>query len=56
MAAKYFFKKALRSFHVSKPRVITVGQSPIFPIAIVELQKRKKDTRRQLNQTSQISK
>ncbi|MGG2091544.1 IS6 family transposase [Bacillus sp. S13(2024)] len=27
-AAKCFFKKALRSFHVSKPRVITVDKNP----------------------------
>lgn len=27
-AAKRFFKKALRSFHVSKPRVITVDKNP----------------------------
>ena len=27
-AAKRFFKKALRSFHVSTPRVITVDKNP----------------------------
>ncbi|MBJ8038621.1 DDE-type integrase/transposase/recombinase, partial [Bacillus cereus] len=27
-AAKRFFKKALRSFHVSKPRIITVDKNP----------------------------
>ncbi len=38
-AAKHFFKKALRSFHVSKPRVITVDKSPAYPIAIEQLKK-----------------
>ena len=37
-AAKDFFKKALRSCHISKPRVITVDKNPAYPIAI----KRKK--------------
>ncbi|MFD0770114.1 IS6 family transposase, partial [Bacillus sp. CGMCC 1.60114] len=36
-AAKYFFKKALRSFHVSKPRVITVDKNPAYPVAIQQL-------------------
>jgi len=40
-AAKRFFKKALRSFHVSKPRVITVDKNPAYPIAIEELKKEK---------------
>ncbi|HDT6579646.1 TPA: IS6 family transposase [Bacillus cereus] len=40
-AAKRFFKKALRSFHVSKPRVITVDKSPAYPIAIEQLKKEK---------------
>ncbi|MFB9759094.1 IS6 family transposase [Ectobacillus funiculus] len=40
-AAKHFFKKALRSFHVSKPRVITVDKNPAYPIAIEELRKEK---------------
>ncbi|PGQ08842.1 IS6 family transposase, partial [Bacillus cereus] len=40
-AAKRFFKKALRSFHVSKPRVITVDQNPAYPIAIEQLKKEK---------------
>ncbi|ANS52249.1 hypothetical protein BT246_69580 (plasmid) [Bacillus thuringiensis] len=35
-AAKRFFKKALRSFHVSKPRVITVDKNPAYPIAITD--------------------
>ena len=30
-AAKRFFKKALRSFHVSKLRVITVDKNPAYP-------------------------
>ncbi|EJQ60058.1 hypothetical protein IG7_03238 [Bacillus cereus HuA2-4] len=38
-AAKRFFKKALRSFHVSKPRVITVDKNPAYPIAIEQLKK-----------------
>ncbi|ARJ25464.1 IS6 family transposase (plasmid) [Bacillus mycoides] len=41
-AAKRFFKKALRSFHASKPRVITVDKKPAYPIAIEELKKEKK--------------
>ena len=40
-AAKCFFKKALRSFHVSKPRVITVDKNPAYPIAVEELRKEK---------------
>ncbi|MBK5482721.1 IS6 family transposase [Peribacillus sp. TH16] len=34
-------KKALRSFHVSKPRVMTVDKNPAYPIAIEELKKEK---------------
>jgi len=41
-AAKRFFKKALRSFHVSKPCVITVDKNPAYPMAIEELKKEKK--------------
>jgi len=41
-ATKRFFKKALRSFHVSKPRVITVDKNPAYPMAIEELKKEKK--------------
>lgn len=40
--AKQFFKKALRSFHVSKPRIITVDKNPAYPIAIEQLKKEKK--------------
>ncbi|MFJ5625512.1 IS6 family transposase [Peribacillus loiseleuriae] len=36
-AVKRFFKKALRSFHVSKPRVITVDKNRAYPIAVEEL-------------------
>jgi transposase, IS6 family len=36
-AAKCFFKKALRSFHVSQPRVITVDKNPAYPLAIQQL-------------------
>lgn len=36
-AAKCFFQKALRSFHVSKPRVITVDKNPAYPVAIEQL-------------------
>ena len=41
-AAKRFFKKALRSFHVSKPRVITVDKNPAYPVAIQQLKDEKK--------------
>ncbi|PEY93238.1 IS6 family transposase [Bacillus cereus] len=41
-AAKRFFKKALQSFHVSNPCVITVDKNPAYPIAIEELKKEKK--------------
>ena len=37
--AKRFFKKALRYFHVSQPRVITVDKNPAYPIAIEQLKK-----------------
>jgi len=40
-AEKHFFKKAFRSFHVSKPRVITVDKNPAYPIAIEQLKKEK---------------
>ena len=40
--AKRFFKKALRSFHVSKPRVITVDKNPAYPVAIQQLKQEKK--------------
>ncbi len=36
------FKKALRSFYVSKPRVITVDKNPAYPVAIAQLKKEKK--------------
>ncbi|PGU25184.1 IS6 family transposase [Bacillus cereus] len=41
-AAKRFFKKALRSFQVSKPRIITVDKNPAYPIAIEQLKKEKR--------------
>ncbi|WP_018393083.1 IS6 family transposase [Bacillus sp. 37MA] len=41
-AAKCFFKKALRSFPVSKPRVITVDKNPTYPVAIQELKEEKR--------------
>ncbi len=41
-AAKRFFKKALRSFHVPLPRVITVDKNPDYPIAIEKMKKEKK--------------
>ncbi|MBW3496575.1 IS6 family transposase [Bacillus sp. FDAARGOS_1420] len=41
-AAKRFFKKVLRSFHVSKPRIITVDKNPAYPIAIEQLKKEKR--------------
>jgi len=40
-ATKRFFKKALRSFHVSKPRAITVDKNPAYSIAIEPLKKEK---------------
>jgi transposase-like protein len=40
-AAKRFFKKVLQSFHVSKPRFITVEKNPAYPIAIKQLKKEK---------------
>jgi transposase, IS6 family len=40
-AAKRFFKKALRSFHVSKPRVIIVDKNPVYSIAVEEWRKEK---------------
>ncbi|WP_242214846.1 IS6 family transposase [Bacillus cereus group sp. BfR-BA-01383] len=39
--AKRFFKKALRSFHVSQPRVMTVDKNPAYPIVIEQLKKEK---------------
>jgi transposase-like protein len=47
---KRFFKKLLRPFHVSKPRVITVAKNPAYPIATEEL-KREKNARRHRNDT-----
>jgi transposase-like protein len=40
-AAKRFFKKALRSFHVSNPGVITIDKNPAYPMTIDELKKEK---------------
>ncbi len=39
-AAKHFFKKALQSFYVSKPRVITVDKNPAYPMAMEPLGKK----------------
>ncbi|MBT2258907.1 IS6 family transposase [Priestia megaterium] len=41
-AAKYFFKKTLRSIHVSKPRLITIDKNPAYPVAIQQLTDEKK--------------
>ncbi|UNP79071.1 IS6 family transposase [Bacillus nitratireducens] len=41
-AAKRFFKKALQSFHISDPRVVTVDKNPAYPIAVEGLKKEKK--------------
>ena len=41
-AEKRFFKKALWSFHVSKPRVITVDKDPAYPVAIQQLKQKKR--------------
>jgi transposase-like protein len=40
--AKRFFKKALRSFHVLKPRVITVDNNPVYPLTIQQLKDEQK--------------
>jgi transposase-like protein len=40
-AAKLLFKKALRSIHVSKPRVMTVDKNPAYPIAIEQFKNEK---------------
>ncbi|PFY30152.1 DDE-type integrase/transposase/recombinase, partial [Bacillus toyonensis] len=40
-AAKRFSKKVLWSFHVSKPRVITVDKNSAYPIASEQLKKEK---------------
>ena len=32
----------MRSFHVSKPRVITVDKNPAYPVAIQQLKQKKK--------------
>ena len=40
-AAKRFFR-SFGSFHVSKPRVITVDKNPSYPIAIEQLKKEKR--------------
>jgi IS6 family transposase len=39
--AERFLKKTLRSFHVFKPRVVTVDKNPAYPVAIEELKKEK---------------
>ena len=41
-AAKRFFKKALQSFHVSKPRTITIDKNPAYPVALTKLKSEKK--------------
>ncbi|MFP3511478.1 IS6 family transposase [Peribacillus sp. SIMBA_075] len=41
-AAKRFFKKALATSHVCKPRVITVDKNPAYPVAIQELKEEKR--------------
>ncbi|PHE18530.1 IS6 family transposase, partial [Bacillus pseudomycoides] len=33
-AAKRFFRKALQSFYISEPRVVTVDKNPAYPIAV----------------------
>ncbi|MED1625032.1 IS6 family transposase [Bacillus pseudomycoides] len=40
-AAKRFFKKALATSHICKPRVITVDKNPAYPVAIQELKEEK---------------
>src|SRR4051812_48680885 len=41
-AVKCFFKKAFRSFHVSKPRVTTVDKNPAYPVTNQQLKQEKK--------------
>lgn len=41
-AVKCLFKKFSQSFHVLKPRVITVDKNPAYPIAIEQLKKEKR--------------
>ncbi|MFS0907119.1 IS6 family transposase [Priestia aryabhattai] len=41
-AEKHLFKKALQSFYISIPRVITVDKNPAYPLAMEELKKEKK--------------
>ncbi|KFM95251.1 transposase IS66 family protein [Bacillus clarus] len=38
-SAKRFFKKALASYHTSKPRVLTVNKNPAYPKAMKQSQK-----------------
>lgn len=40
--AKRFFKKTLRSLHVSTPNVINVDKNPAYPIVIKELKNERK--------------
>src|SRR4051812_22494086 len=54
-AAKRFFKKALRSFHVSKPRVITVDKNLAYPIAVEELRKKNMPSGMQLRQKKYLN-
>ncbi|OSX99814.1 hypothetical protein S2E19_04603 [Bacillus mycoides] len=37
----------MRSFHVSKPRVITVDKNPAYPIAIEQLKKEKRKKKKE---------
>ena len=37
LAAKRFFRKTLKAFHTSPPRVITVDKNPAYPKTIKEL-------------------
>ncbi len=41
-AAKRFFKKALAFLYVSNPRVMTVDKNPSYPVAIEELNAKKR--------------
>lgn len=40
-AAKRFFRKALKAFHTSEPRVINVDLNPAYPWAVEELKEEK---------------
>lgn len=52
--AKHLFKKALQSFHISEPCVMTVNKNPAYPMEVEELIK-EKDALRYPTKASEIS-